>query len=81
MKQWIVNIKIIGIIALSIILGMIFQGARERGTETPLPSIYDIQRMIGVAPDGLPGPITMEAWSKACANQQGIKWYEYMEKE
>jgi hypothetical protein len=40
-----------------------------------LPSIQDIQKQIGVKPDGILGKTTQEAWEKAYCEQEGNRAY------
>jgi peptidoglycan hydrolase-like protein with peptidoglycan-binding domain len=41
-----------------------------------IPSLQDIQTMIGVEPDGKYGPKTAEAWRAAVCNQYAVKYFE-----
>ena len=63
----------------SLITGFLFgslYGCLSQTVTTPLPSLMQIQERIGVEPDGIPGPVTMEAWDLAYNQQCADKSFE-----
>jgi len=38
-----------------------------------VPHIKDIQKLVGVEPDGIIGPETIKAWNEAYCMQEGVK--------
>lgn len=49
---------------------------REYETKNTIPSITDIQKMIGVTPDGIIGKETLEKWNRKICDQHAIKYFE-----
>ena len=47
---------------------------RSIGETQQIPSIPDIQRMVGAKPDGIVGPNTIGKWEAAYANQETAKF-------
>ena len=49
-------------------------GGKNKPIKTEIPSLIDIQRMVGAEPDGIYGPETERKWLEAYANQEAAKF-------
>jgi len=69
--------KYVFCLCIGFLLGCWFGYAQEKKLpEPPLPSLADIQRRVGVKPDGRYGPITQKAWDEAYCNQAAIETFK-----
>ncbi len=72
-KTWL-NI-LLALAVLNFVIGFYCGRAREPKLEPfKVPSIIDIQRIVGAKPDGIVGLETIELWEIAYANQEAAKF-------
>lgn len=53
-------------------MGYEYSGTRK--IEIKIPSLAEVQEMVGAKPDGIYGPETAEKWDRAICNQYAAKW-------
>ena len=76
---------IIWILLIALVLFIVYPTDRDsRATEGSfagkIPTVEEIQILVGVEPDGIPGPNTIKAWKLAENNQHAAR-YNYMFEE
>lgn len=79
MKHLIIAMVSVGICLLC--FGMGEECGIKRGIEIQrqtVPLIEDVQTLLGVEPDGEPGPLTIKAWKEENMNQRALPYLKGM---